>query len=61
MKVFALLVEVVEVGCDRLGAGWLLHFGAARVDPLATTVPWMSRAWRAALHALDMIMLINAL
>jgi hypothetical protein len=29
LKVFALLLEVVEVGCGRLGALWLLHFNAA--------------------------------
>ncbi len=36
LKVFALLVEVVEVGCDRSGAAWLLHFGAA---PLIHSLP----------------------
>jgi len=31
------LVEMVEVGCGRPGAVWLLHFDAARVDPLAAS------------------------
>jgi len=35
LKVFALLVEVVEVGCGRTGIARLLHFDAARVGPLA--------------------------
>ena len=35
LKVFALLVEVVEVGCGRLGAVWLLHFDAACGDRLS--------------------------
>jgi len=35
LKVFALLVEVVEVGYGRTGIARLLHFDAARVGPLA--------------------------
>jgi hypothetical protein len=30
LKVFAVWAEVVEVGCGRPGAAWLLHFHAAR-------------------------------
>jgi hypothetical protein len=45
LKVFALLVEAVEVGCGRPGAVRLLHFDAARVDLLAAAVPWDEPGW----------------
>ena len=35
LKIVALPVRAVAVGWGRQGAVWLLHFGAARVDPLA--------------------------
>jgi hypothetical protein len=42
LKVFALLVEMVEVGYGRTGVVRLLHFDAARVGPLACR-PQVSR------------------
>ena len=38
LKAFVLFVRMVEVGCGRQGAVWLLHFDAARLDPLAVLV-----------------------
>jgi len=42
---------VVEVGCGRSGALWLLHFDAAPVDRLVAAVSWMSQAGRAVASA----------
>lgn len=35
LRIFLLLVGMIEVGCGRPGAVWLLHFDAASFDPFA--------------------------